>query len=238
MSELDLSGSLAGRTYLVTGAKGGIGAATVALLASAGARTVAVDLLAQDEVLGCDLSDPEAVRALFQLLRERGDTLDGIVHCAGITHDAVLWKLGDEDWSRVLHTNLDSAFYLLREATPLLRERGGSVALVSSINGERGKFGQANYTASKAGLIGLARTAARELGRFQVRVNVIAPGLIKTAMTSTLPDEVIERALEETALGALGVPDDVARVAYFLLSDLSRHVTGQVLRVDGGQLTA
>ncbi len=108
--------------------------------------------------------------------------------------------------------------------------------MVSSINGERGKFGQANYTASKAGLIGLARTAARELGAFGIRVNVIAPGLIQTAMTDALPDEVLQRAREETVLGRLGKPDDIARVAYFLCSDLSRHMTGQVLRVDGGQL--
>ncbi len=237
------SHGLAGRTILVTGARGGIGAATVILLAEAGARVLGVDITGENrspgcDILGCDLSDPEQVRDFFAGLKERGEALDGLVHCAGITRDGVLWKLSDEDWTAVLRTNLDSAFYLLREATPMLRERGGSIALVSSINGERGKFGQANYTASKAGLIGLARTAARELGRFKVRVNVIAPGLIQTPMTKQLPPEVIERALDETALGVLGEPEDVARVAYFLLSDLSRHVTGQVLRVDGGQLTA
>jgi NAD(P)-dependent dehydrogenase (short-subunit alcohol dehydrogenase family) len=142
----------------------------------------------------------------------------------------------DENWHDVIHVNLDSAFFVLREAVSLLRERGGSVVLVSSINGERGKFGQANYAASKAGLIGLARTAARELGIFNIRVNVISPGLIQTAMTEALSDDVLQRARDETVLGRLGEPDDVARVAYFLCSDLSRHVTGQVLRVDGGQL--
>jgi acetoacetyl-CoA reductase/3-oxoacyl-[acyl-carrier protein] reductase len=135
--------------------------------------------------------------------------------------------------------NLGSAFHLLHGATPLLRARGeGAVVLISSINGERGKLGQSNYAASKAGLIGLARSAARELGRFGVRVNVIAPGLVRTPMTATLPPEVTQRALEETALGRVAEPEDVAHAALFLCCDLGRHVTGQVLRVDGGQLMA
>jgi NAD(P)-dependent dehydrogenase (short-subunit alcohol dehydrogenase family) len=118
-----------------------------------------------------------------------------------------------------------------------MRERGrGAVVLIASINGERGKFGQANYAASKAGLIGLGRTAARELGTFGIRVNMISPGYIRTPMTQHLPEPVFERARNESVLARLGEPDDVARVALFLASDLSRHVTGQVIRVDGGQL--
>jgi 3-oxoacyl-[acyl-carrier protein] reductase len=112
------------------------------------------------------------------------------------------------------------------------------VVLIASINAERGKFGQANYVASKAGLIGLGKTAALELGRFGVRVNCVAPGWIETPMTAAVPEPFRTRALDETALGRLGQPDDVARVVLFLCCDLSRHVTGQVLRVDGGQLTA
>jgi acetoacetyl-CoA reductase/3-oxoacyl-[acyl-carrier protein] reductase len=234
--------SLAGRRVLVAGGGGGIGRAIVELFVAAGAEVVSVDrpgvgvprgALAQS----CDLSRADEVRALYERLG--WERLDALVHAAGITRDAVLWKLDDEDWRDVLATNLDSAFYCLRGAVPLLRGRAGaSVVLIASINGERGKFGQANYAASKAGLIALARTAARELGRFGVRVNALAPGLVRTAMIADLPPTVVARAEEESALGRLAEPEDVARAALFLVSDLARHVTGQVLRVDGGQLMA
>jgi NAD(P)-dependent dehydrogenase (short-subunit alcohol dehydrogenase family) len=235
--------SLEGRTALVAGGSGGIGSATATLLARAGARVISVDrpgLAAPGgaDGLACDLADPAAFEVLFSEVRRRTDTLDLLVHAAGITRDGVLWKMGDEDWSTVMETNLGSAFRLLRGATPLLRARGGSIVLISSINGERGKFGQANYSASKAGMIGLARSAARELGRFGVRVNVVAPGLVRTSMTAGLAEEHLRGAVAETALGRVGDPEDVARAVLFLCSDLSRHVTGQVVRVDGGQLMA
>jgi acetoacetyl-CoA reductase/3-oxoacyl-[acyl-carrier protein] reductase len=236
--------SLAGRTALVAGGGGGIGAATASLLARAGARVLSVDLPGSTvpegaEGLVCDLSDAHAQRALFAEIGTRTATLDCLVHSAGITRDGVLWKLSDEDWSTVLETNLGSAFRLLRGAAPLLRTRGGgSVVLISSINGERGKFGQSNYAASKAGMIGLARSAARELGRFGVRVNVVAPGLVRTAMTAGLAEEHVRQAVEETPLGRAAEPEDVANAVLFLCSGMARHVTGQVLRVDGGQLMA
>ena len=235
--------SLEGRTALVAGGSGGIGSATATLLARAGARVLSLDrpgLAAPrgSEGLACDLADARAFDGLFAEVQRRTDTLDFLVHAAGITRDGVLWKMSDEDWSNVLELNLGSAFRLLRGATPLLRARGGSVVLISSINGERGKFGQANYAASKAGMLGLARSAARELGRFGVRVNVVAPGLVRTAMTAGLAQEHIDQAVAETALGRAGESEDVARAVLFLCSDLARHVTGQVLRVDGGQLMA
>jgi acetoacetyl-CoA reductase/3-oxoacyl-[acyl-carrier protein] reductase len=187
----------------------------------------------------CDAGDPRAVSALFAELAAADLAPDVLVHAAGITRDHVLWKLSDDDWSDVLHANLDSAFLLLRAAVPVMRARGrGAVVLLSSINGERGKVGQANYAASKAGLIGLARTAARELGRSGIRVNVVAPGLVRTAMSANLPPAAVTAAVDESALGRTAEPDDVARVVLFLCSDLARHVTGQVLRVDGGQLIA
>lgn len=235
--------SLAGRTALVAGGSGGIGTATVALLARAGARVLSVDrpgLAAPPgaEGLGCDLADARGAAALFTEVQQRTDSLDLLVHAAGITRDGVLWKMSDDDWSGVLELNLSSAFRLVRGATPLMRTHGGSIVLLSSINGQRGKFGQANYAASKAGMIGLARSAARELGSFGVRVNVVAPGLVYTAMTGGLAEEHMRQAIAETALGRAAEPEDVARAVLFLCSDLARHVTGQVLRVDGGQLMA
>lgn len=236
--------SLRGRTALIAGGGGGIGRAIVARFSEAGARVVSVDRPGTDvpdgaHGIACDLSRAEGVQELFTKLRVDGLEPDLLVHSAGITRDRVLWKLADEDWRAVLAVNLDSAFYLLRAALPKMRERGsGSIVLISSINGERGKFGQANYAASKAGLIGLARTAAREVGRFGIRVNVIAPGFVRTAMTKDLPPEVVESALRESALGTACEPDDVANTALYLCSPLSARVTGQVLRVDAGQLIA
>jgi 3-oxoacyl-[acyl-carrier protein] reductase len=205
---------------------------------------VSVDLPGRGAVDGAvaieaDLGDPAGARNAVAQAADAAGRLDIVVHCAGITRDAVLWKLSDDAWRDVLRVNLDSAFWLLREAAPILRLTGGdAIVLVSSINAERGKFGQANYAASKAGLLGLARSAARELGAFGIRVNAIAPGFIDTAMTAALPEELRKKAVEESALGRMGSPEDVAAAALFLVSPLSRHVTGQVLRVDGGQLMA
>jgi acetoacetyl-CoA reductase/3-oxoacyl-[acyl-carrier protein] reductase len=189
--------------------------------------------------ISLDLADPDATLHAVDAFAEEQERLDFVVHCAGITADSVVWKMPVEEWRRVLSVNLDSAFFLLQAAVPHLRKTGGgSVVLISSINGERGKFGQSNYAASKAGLNALARSTAKELGRFGVRVNAVAPGLVRTAMTESLPGEVLRTALDETALGRMAEPEDVAGSVLFLCSDLARHVTGQVLRVDGGQLTA
>jgi NAD(P)-dependent dehydrogenase (short-subunit alcohol dehydrogenase family) len=173
------------------------------------------------------------------LQRQLPEHVHLFVHCAGITRDGVVWKLSPEHWSEVLRVNLDSAFHLLRLLVPRMRAAGsGSVVLLASINGERGKFGQANYAASKAGLIALGKSAARELGGFGIRVNSVAPGWIETEMTRNLPDDFRQRAIAETALARLGSPEDVAGAVLFLCSPLASHITGQVLRVDGGQLTA
>lgn len=236
--------SLEGRLALVAGSGGGIGAAVAALFQTAGAQVVGSDLPGRPSPAGavdiaCDLADPDAVSRLFGQIRDRFGRLDILVHCAGITRDAVLWKMDYAAWSEVLRVNLDSAFLLLRETVPLMRPLGaGAVVLVSSINGERGKFGQTNYASSKAGMIGLGKTAARELGKFGIRVNVIAPGFIRTPMTASLPPDTIEQARSESVLGRLGEPEDVARAALFLASSMADHITGQVIRVDGGQLIA
>jgi 3-oxoacyl-[acyl-carrier protein] reductase len=233
-----------GTRTLVTGGSGGIGAATVHSLAGEGHRVVSLDLSADpqpdgsEHALACDLRDPLACAAAVQTAADRLGGLDVLVHSAGITRDGVSWKLAPEDWNAVLEVNLNSAFHLSRAAIPKLREAGGgAIVFVSSINGERGKFGQSAYAASKAGLHGLAKTLARELGRFDIRVNVVAPGMIRTPMTESLPQEVQEAARQESCLGRLGEAEDVASVIAFLSSSAARHVTGQVLRVDGGQYT-
>lgn len=238
--------SMEGRHALLTGGSGGIGSAVARRLREAGALVASLDLPGAppppEGVLSfpCDLGDgartAEALSAAADRLEGR---IHALVHCAGITRDALLWKMDDAQWGEVLDVNLGSAFRLLRGTVPALRRAGtGSVVLVSSINGERGKFGQSNYAASKAGLNALARTAARELGRFGIRVNAVAPGFVETAMTRDIPPEFRRRAEEETVLGRVARPEDVADAILFLASDLSRHVTGQVLRVDGGQLIA
>ena len=231
--------SFAGKTVVVTGGASGIGAAAARLFHAHGAIVFVLDRAASPDLPGhfleVDVTDSKAVDAAFSEVA-RSDGIDHLVVCAGIARDNVLWKLTEEEWDAVVDVNLKGAFLCLRAVTPHLRSRGrGSVVLVSSINGERGKFGQSNYAASKAGLMGLAKSAARELGRFQVRVNVVAPGMTDTPLTRSLPESVRAAAVSETLLGRSATPEDVAGPILFLCSDLARHVTGQVLRVDGGQ---
>lgn len=233
---------LDGRVALVTGGGGAIGGAIAAGLVLAGARVYCCDLPDHPGPSGaitiaCDVSQPREMAAAVAAVDRDAGRLDVIVHAAGIVRDARVWKLAPDDWRAVMATNLDSAFYLLQSGVPLLRRGGGgSIVFISSINGTRGKIGQAAYAASKAGLDALARTSAREVGAFGIRVNAVAPGWIDTPMTATAPAEIRQKAIDESALGRPGTPEDVARVVLFLASDLGRHVTGQVLRVDGGQL--
>ena len=186
----------------------------------------------------CDVRDP---RAVDRFVAEAVDVLGGVnilVNNAGIARDRALWRLTDEQWRSVLDTNLTGAFHMIRAVSPIFRKQhDGKVVNVSSVHGIRSEFGLANYSASKAGLLGLTRSAALELGPSNVNVNAVAPGYIRTTrLTSGVPAEILDSARERAVLGRLGDPQDVANVVVFLCSEYARHITGAVIPVDGGHL--
>lgn len=230
---------LQGRVALVTGGAQGIGAAVVAALAAEGCRVAVVDVHGSTAAhcFQADVRDfTRAAEVVAGTIESLGG-LDILVCCAGITRDAISWKMTESEWDDVLAVNLKGCFNYGRAAAAVFRASGtgGRIVNVASINGLRGKAGQANYAASKAGLIGLSKTFARELGRFNVTVNVVAPGMVDTAMTRQLPPEMQQRAAEEAALGCISTPADVAAVVAFLCSARAHRITGEVIRVDAGQ---
>ena len=190
-------------------------------------------------LLPADVRDVAAAeRVVAEVVRQLG-RLDILVCCAGITADGMVWKLTEANWDDVVDVNLKGCFAYARAATAVFKgQRSGRIVNVASINGLRGKPGQANYAASKGGVIAFTKAVAREMGRYDVTVNAIAPGMITTDMTRALPAEVIERACQESALGRLGTPDDCAQLIAFLCSRGARHITGAMIAVDGGQLMA
>ena len=178
-----------------------------------------------------DVSDPIDAQ---RLVEEAGD-LDILVNNAGLTRDTLLARMSDDDWRAVIETNLSSVFYTCRAvARPMMKKRGGAIVNVSSIVGLHGNMGQANYGASKAGIIGFTKSLARELGSRRVRANVVAPGYIHTRLTDVLPEEATNAMLVNTPLGKLGDPEDIAGAVRFLCSDEASFITGEVLLVDGG----
>jgi len=236
-----------GRRILVTGGSSGIGLAVVRGLARRGARPAVMDLkqgeaLPEDALfVSADVSRWEEVSAAVEQVTTSLGGLDGLVLNAGISDDHVLWKMDPASWRKVLGVNLDGAFYVLRAAVEALREsgragRGPAVVLTSSINALRGTWGVTNYSASKAGLLGLTRSAARELGKYGVRVNAVAPGFVRTPLMADKDPSLLERARSLSCLGKVAEPEDVAEVMLFLLGPGARHVTGEVIRVDGGTL--
>jgi 3-oxoacyl-[acyl-carrier protein] reductase len=234
--------SLEGKTALVTGASKGIGRAIAAELAAAGANVVVgyrsgreeAEALAEEiggRAIQADVSDAEEA---LRLVEEAGE-LDILVNNAGLTRDGLLARMSDDDWRTVLDTNLSSVFYTCRAVTrPMMKKRAGSIVNISSIVGVHGNWGQTNYGASKAGIIGFTKSLARELGSRNVRANVVAPGYVKTQLTDVLPDDATAAMLENTPLGRLGDPEDVAGAVRFLCSDAASFITGEVLLVDGG----
>lgn len=235
------------RVVLITGGMSGIGLATAEAFQRAGDTVCLVDK--QETPAGQavvrasggrffdeDVRDGTMAEKVVEEAVVTAGRLDVLVNNAGISRDHVLWKMSEKDWDEVLEVNLKGAFNYLRAAAPVFRrQQRGKVVNVSSINGLRGRVGLANYAASKAGLIALTRTAARELGPSNVNVNAVAPGMVTTPLTEHLPSEVFAQAIRESALGRLAVPQDVAEVILFLCSEAARHITGQVIVVDGGQ---
>ena len=230
---------LAGKVAIVSGGSGAIGSAILDALAQAGARTISFDLSEpkrNQPWINCNIRDESSVAAAVESVYKTEGRLDLVVHAAGISHDSVIWKMSAEDWDSVQAVNLRGAFLLLRHSIPLLRRGpGGRIVLIGSINGSRGKFGTSAYSASKAGLIGLAKSVAREIGRFGILVNVVEPGWVRTPLTEAAPKAIQDKALAESLLGSFLVPADVAASVLFLCGPGATHITGQVLRVDGGQ---
>jgi 3-oxoacyl-[acyl-carrier protein] reductase len=234
--------SLDGKRALVTGASKGIGRAIAQELARAGATVVVGYRSGKDEAeqlaseiggiaVQADVSSPEDAK---RLVEEAGD-IDVLVNNAGLTRDGLLARMSDDDWRTVIDTNLSSVFYTCRAVTrPMMKKRGGSIVNISSVVGVHGNWGQTNYAASKAGIIGFTKSIARELGSRNIRANVVAPGYVKTQLTEVLPEEATAAMIQNTPLSRVAEPEEIAGAVRFLASDDASFITGEVLLVDGG----
>ncbi|MDY0398077.1 MAG: 3-oxoacyl-[acyl-carrier-protein] reductase [Desulfuromonas thiophila] len=246
--------SLTDQVAVVTGASRGIGRGIAETLAAAGARLVLVSRRAEDTAelarqiqgrggealsLAADVGDAAQVDGLFQTAQERFGRVDILVNNAGINRDALLARMKDDDWDSVLRINLTGAFLCSRAAARLMtKQRYGRIINISSVVGQMGNAGQANYCASKAGLAGMTRSMARELARRNITVNAVAPGFIETDMTAALPEKIREQMLDQIPCGRFGDAADVAAVVCFLASPTAAYITGQELAVNGGMFMA
>lgn len=242
--------SLEGKVALVTGASYGIGFALATAYAQAGAKIVFNDIkqelvdkgLAAYKAEGidakgyvCDVTNEEQVNAMVAQIEKEVGVIDILVNNAGITRDGLMMRMSEQQWDMVINVNLKSAFNFVHACTPIMmRQKAGSIINMASVVGVHGNAGQANYSASKAGMIGLAKSIAQELGSRGIRANAIAPGFIITDMTAGLSEEVKTEWAKKIPLRRGGTPEDVANIATFLASDMSSYVSGQVIQVDGG----
>jgi 3-oxoacyl-(acyl-carrier-protein) reductase len=223
----------------VTGGSKGIGYCIASKFAQTGHRVAATYRSGEvpSEVLGvqCDVTDPSQVEAAFAQVESNLGNIEVVVANAGITRDTLLLRMSDEDWDQVIATNLTGAFRVARRAArPMIRARFGRIVFISSVVGQLGSAGQVNYAASKAGLLGMARSLARELGSRGVTANVVAPGFIETDMTAELGEDLVKKYAEQIPLGRFGSADDVAGAVEFLSSDAAGYITGALIPVDGG----
>jgi 3-oxoacyl-[acyl-carrier protein] reductase len=243
---------LEGKVAIVTGASLGIGSACALDLAKNGAN-VAINFRKHDaearaicdqiSAMGrrgmaerADVASYEDAQNMVAAVAKAFGRVDILINNAGVNRDSVIWKMTEQQWDEAIDINLKGYFNYIRAVAPLFKEQGsGKIINITSINGLRGKFGQANYTAAKAGIIGLTKTVARELAKFNVNCNAVAPGLIETDMVKQAPEDVRQKAMAEIVLGRMGTPEEVSWVVTFLCTERARHITGEVIKVDGGQ---
>ena len=243
---------LEGKSAIVTGGSMGIGTAIALDLAREGcdvainyrrhdteAKTVVEEVKAMGRkglAIKADVSSyADAQNMVATVVKEFGK-LDILVCNAGINWDGVIWKMSEEQFDQVINVNLKGYFNYNKAAAIVFKDqKGGKIVNISSINGLRGKFAQTNYAASKGGEIAMSKSLARELGKFNVNVNVVAPGMVMTDMARNIPPEFLNKAIDETVLGRIATPEEVAYLVTFLCSDRARHITGEVFKIDGGQ---
>lgn len=234
------------KVVLITGASGGIGKAIAKKFAGAGAKVALNDIAQAEEALKsfsqeigakyflADVSKSEEVEKMVENIQKEFGRLDVLVNNAGITQDRTLAKMTKEEWQKVIDVDLTGVFICSKAALPLIIQNQGKIINISSVVGQRGNFGQTNYAAAKAGIIGFTKSLSKEVGRFGVTVNAIAPGFIETRLTENLPEEMKNMIKKLTSLGRFGKPEDVADLVFFLASEEASFITGAVVNIDGG----